>query len=65
MTSGNKDKSLKTKKHTAISDSKENASESFGQSTNETYICPLHPEVVRDRAGKCPKCGSDLILKDE
>lgn len=25
------------------------------------YTCPMHPEVVKDTPGKCPKCGMDLI----
>jgi RND family efflux transporter MFP subunit len=25
------------------------------------YTCPMHPEVVQDRPGKCPKCGMDLV----
>jgi Cu+-exporting ATPase len=24
------------------------------------YVCPMHPEVVRDRPGACPKCGMAL-----
>src|SRR5512135_569628 len=24
------------------------------------YFCPMHPEVVRDRPGVCPKCGMAL-----
>ena len=27
------------------------------------YSCPMHPEVVSDKPGKCPKCGMDLVLK--
>ncbi len=27
------------------------------------YICPMHPEVKSDKAGKCPKCNMDLVLK--
>ena len=27
------------------------------------YTCPHHPEVVSDKAGKCPKCGMDLVPK--
>ena len=25
------------------------------------YTCPMHPEVVRDAPGNCPKCGMALI----
>ncbi len=28
-----------------------------------TYTCPMHPEVTSDKAGKCPKCGMDLVEK--
>ena len=28
-----------------------------------TYTCSMHPEVVSDKPGKCPKCGMDLIVK--
>lgn len=27
------------------------------------YTCPMHPEVVQDAAGKCPKCGMKLVEK--
>ena len=27
------------------------------------YICPMHPEVVQDKPGKCPKCGMALLEK--
>jgi predicted RNA-binding Zn-ribbon protein involved in translation (DUF1610 family) len=26
------------------------------------YSCSMHPEVVKHKAGKCPKCGMDLQL---
>jgi hypothetical protein len=31
----------------------------------QRYTCPMHPEVVSDRPGKCPKCGMNLeAVKD-
>ena len=27
------------------------------------YTCPMHPEVVKDNAGDCPKCGMKLVEK--
>lgn len=28
------------------------------------YTCKMHPEVVQDSAGNCPKCGMRLVHKD-
>ena len=25
------------------------------------WHCPMHPEIVKDSPGKCPKCGMDLV----
>jgi membrane fusion protein, copper/silver efflux system len=27
------------------------------------YTCPMHPEVISDRPGSCPKCGMNLVQK--
>ena len=27
------------------------------------YACPMHPEVVQDTTGNCPKCGMALVEK--
>ncbi|MFM1892122.1 MAG: hypothetical protein RLZ44_1199, partial [Pseudomonadota bacterium] len=27
------------------------------------YVCPMHPQIVRDQPGSCPICGMDLVLK--
>ena len=29
------------------------------------YTCSMHPEVVSDQPGKCPKCGMKLVKKEE
>ena len=29
------------------------------------YTCSMHPEVVSDQPGKCPKCGMELVEKEE
>jgi hypothetical protein len=29
----------------------------------QQYTCPMHPEVVKDAPGKCPKCGMKLVEK--
>jgi len=28
-----------------------------------TYVCPMHPNVISDKPGKCPDCGMDLVKK--
>jgi len=43
----------------------------YGQSTNEqptkqqtsVYTCPMHPEVIQDHPGNCPKCNMKLVKK--
>ncbi len=30
---------------------------------SNTYTCPMHPEVVSDSPGICPKCGMKLVPK--
>ena len=34
----------------------------FAQSPPQKYTCPMHPDVVRDAPGECPKCGMTLEL---
>jgi Heavy metal binding domain len=28
------------------------------------YTCPMHPEVISDKPGRCPKCGMKLVPKE-
>lgn len=30
----------------------------------EIYTCPMHPEIIRDKAGRCPICGMYLVKKE-
>ncbi|WP_353571409.1 efflux RND transporter periplasmic adaptor subunit [Candidatus Albibeggiatoa sp. nov. BB20] len=30
---------------------------------SETYVCPMHPHIVRDEEGTCPICGMNLVKK--
>ncbi len=32
---------------------------------NQTYTCPMHPEVTSDKPGHCPKCGMELVAKSD
>jgi len=41
--------------------------EDFGAPALETrteYTCPMHPEVVQDTPGNCPKCGMTLVVRE-
>jgi hypothetical protein len=33
------------------------------QRATGTYLCPMHPGVRETIAGKCPKCGMDLVAE--
>jgi len=32
------------------------------QEKKQKYTCPMHPDVVTDHPGNCPKCGMKLVL---
>lgn len=29
------------------------------------YQCEMHPEVISDKPGSCPKCGMDLVKREK
>ena len=29
----------------------------------DMYTCPMHPQIIRDKPGKCPICGMQLVKK--
>jgi multidrug efflux pump subunit AcrA (membrane-fusion protein) len=31
--------------------------------SNIEYYCPMHPDVIREEAGQCPKCGMPLVKR--
>ncbi|VVE52308.1 copper-translocating P-type ATPase [Pandoraea cepalis] len=37
------------------------AAQKAAAASGTRYTCPMHPEIVRDAAGSCPKCGMTLI----
>jgi Heavy metal binding domain len=39
----------------------ETSSPSPSAATHLKYTCVMHPEVVQDKPGKCPKCGMKLV----
>jgi YHS domain-containing protein len=42
--------------------SKENGAKG-GAEKSASYTCPMHPDVVKEKPGACPKCGMDLVKK--
>lgn len=44
-------------------DAHSHATASPAKATAGLYTCPMHPEVRQATAGKCPKCGMDLVQK--
>ena len=40
------------------------AVESVAVQTRTEFVCPMHPEVVRDEPGTCPICGMDLVPRE-
>lgn len=39
------------------------AASTSASSEKVVYTCPMHPEVISDTPGKCPKCGMTLVPK--
>jgi hypothetical protein len=39
-------------------------SDEQGSAHVHKYTCKMHPEVVQDTPGNCPKCGMALVQKD-
>ena len=40
------------------------SAEKPGKAAGFLYTCPMHPEVISDKPGRCPKCGMKLVPKE-
>jgi Cu(I)/Ag(I) efflux system membrane fusion protein len=40
---------------------KQSAVEHAGKHADPKYVCPMHPQIIRDEPGNCPICGMDLV----
>jgi len=47
----------------ACNSTEESALEHAEKHLDPTYVCPMHPQIVRDEPGSCPICGMDLVKK--
>ena len=65
-----KTKPVEAKINTSKTDSKkaERAGEpkkvNTAAQSESAYTCPMHSEVISDKPGKCPKCGMELVEKE-
>jgi membrane fusion protein, copper/silver efflux system len=48
---------------TAIATTGESALEHAQKHLDPKYVCPMHPDIVRDQPASCPICGMDLVAK--
>ena len=50
----------------AIDLNRPHAEHDHEQEEKQKYTCPMHPEVITDHPGNCPKCGMKLVpLKEK
>src|SRR5688500_5321996 len=35
------------------------------EAVQQTYTCPMHPQIVQNESGTCPICGMDLVPFDK
>ena len=40
---------------------KKSSTHSHHSTSAQKYTCTMHPEIVRSKPGKCPKCGMALV----
>ncbi len=52
-------------KRAATSNGKETAVEHAKKHLDPKYVCPMHPQIIRDKPGTCPICGMTLVEKKQ
>jgi Cu+-exporting ATPase len=58
---GGADPSLAAHHHDAGHEHKVSPQVAASAPAGATYTCPMHPEIVRNAPGSCPKCGMALV----
>jgi Cu(I)/Ag(I) efflux system membrane fusion protein len=48
----------------ACNDKKDSHAGHKQETVKEQYTCPMHPEIIRDKPGRCPICGMELVKKE-
>jgi len=48
----------------ACNSNSDNKTVSTNTDTEETYTCPMHPQIIRHEPGNCPICGMKLVKKE-
>jgi len=48
----------------AVATDGESAMEHARKHLDAKYVCPMHPQIVRDDPSSCPICGMDLVAKE-
>lgn len=53
----------KVNKQTPKASSEEEGVDKSAQKSKDLYTCPMHPDVIQEGPGTCPKCKMDLVPK--